>query len=203
MLRQCHFNLVEAQLQSIEAKSDIAFLEDRNKAVTDMLEARRQEITDLKKEKEDIRQEIDRKRADYHRAAAEITEEESQTHDEMSQQEGMDEDKLNEEIMTLRAQIGLLHEGNPDLVRQFEERATEIDRYRGKVSNFAQKLEGTKQDILALREEWEPQLDALIKRISDAFAYNFSKIGCAGEVGIFKDDEDFKEWAIQIRVKFR
>ena len=44
--------------------------------------------------------------------------------------------------------------------------------------------------------------DALVGEISEAFAENFSKIQCAGEVGIYKD-EDFEHWAIQIKVKFR
>ena len=30
---------------------------------------------------------------------------------------------------------------------------------------------------------WEPELDKLVKEISNAFAYNFEQIGCAGEVG--------------------
>ena len=52
-------------------------------------------------------------------------------------------------------------------------------------------------------QQWEPQLDELIAKISEAFADNFSKIQCAGEVVVYKDEEDFDQWAIQIKVKFR
>jgi len=57
-------------------------------------------------------------------------------------------------------------------------------------------------DITEIKDQWEPELDALVAQISEAFGENFAKIQCAGEVGVHKDD-DFEQWAIQIRVKFR
>ena len=54
-----------------------------------------------------------------------------------------------------------------------------------------------------MRGRWEPELDGVIARISEAFADNFARIHCAGEVGIYKDPDDFERWAVQIKVKFR
>ena len=67
---------------------------------------------------------------------------------------------------------------------------------------YAAALKSLDNEIKEVKEQWEPQLDELISHISDAFADNFSKIQCAGEVGVHKD-EDFELWAIQIKVKFR
>ena len=58
-------------------------------------------------------------------------------------------------------------------------------------------------DIDRIRAKWEPELDQLVALISDAFFHNFAQIGCAGQVGVHKDDEDFGQWAIRIEVKFR
>ena len=64
-------------------------------------------------------------------------------------------------------------------------------------------LAEVQQKISEVREKWEPELDALVGKISDAFRENFEQIQCVGEVGVHKDEEEFEHWTIQIRVKFR
>ncbi|KAK5725131.1 Structural maintenance of chromosomes protein 5 [Elasticomyces elasticus] len=63
-------------------------------------------------------------------------------------------------------------------------------------------LEALEIDLADIREQEEPKLDRLIGQISEAFAENFAKIQCAGEVSVRKD-EDFEQWMIQIKVKVR
>jgi structural maintenance of chromosomes protein 5 len=201
-LRKCHHGLVEAQLQQVEATSDVEFIQNRNREVEALLNERNQEIKQLQEQSQRTKRQLEEKRNAYAEVAADISEEEIDIHVELENQPDMDEGKLNDEIASLVAQIGLLHEGNPGFIRQYEQRIKDIERYRVALGDLTINLEMTKERIRSVREEWEPQLDALIGKISDAFAHNFSKIGCAGEVGIYKAD-DFKEWAVQIRVKFR
>jgi chromosome segregation ATPase len=94
-------------------------------------------------------------------------------------------------------------EGNPGAIKAYEKREEEIVRTREKLEQCTAKLEDTKQKIVEIREQWEPELDTLIRKISDAFAHNFKQIGCAGEVEVYKDEEDFDNWSIQISVRFR
>ena len=87
-------------------------------------------------------------------------------------------------------------------MKKYEERGRTIERRRAKLAEIDTNLEGLSGKIVEIMEQWEPELDNLIALISEAFADNFAKIQCAGEVAVHKD-EDFELWAIQIRVKFR
>ncbi len=77
-----------------------------------------------------------------------------------------------------------------------------VDQLKQKVANLEHQLGEMQHGIDELRQKWEPELDRLVGKISDAFSYSFKQINCAGEVGIHKD-EDFDQWSIQIQVKFR
>jgi chromosome segregation ATPase len=109
---------------------------------------------------------------------------------------------LDNEIATITARLNLMAEGNPNAIKAFEKREQEIQTLVSKLEGIEERLETNRADIAVIREQWEPQLDALIARISDGFSYNFEQIGCAGQVGVYKD-EDFEKWSIQIMVRFR
>jgi chromosome segregation ATPase len=112
-------------------------------------------------------------------------------------------DALEQEVQAVAARLDLMVEGNPGLIRTFEKRKDEIAKTEEKVNEHTANLESAKSKIVEIREQWEPELDALISKISDAFAHNFEQIGCAGEVSVYKDEEDFDRWSIQISVRFR
>ncbi len=128
------------------------------------------------------------------------------TDEEAEVQQSIDQEITNEElegeIESASARIELLHGGNPDAIKQYETRQKHIDSLKEKLESLEGDLTRLTIQIQEIREKWEPELDELVRQISDAFAHNFNKIGCAGQVGIYKD-EDFDQWAIQIQVKFR
>ena len=94
-------------------------------------------------------------------------------------------------------------EGNPGAIRAYEKREEEITRTRKVLEEHTASISAAKAQIVDIRQKWEPQLNALIAKISDAFAHNFKQIGCAGEVSVNKDEEDFDNWSVQISVRFR
>jgi chromosome segregation ATPase len=110
---------------------------------------------------------------------------------------------VEDDIETERARLDLIHEGNPNAIKQYEDRKVQIDNLRTKITNLEGTLEKQNTAIREVQEVWEPELDALIAKISTAFSKEFRKIGCAGEVRIFKSDEGFDKWAAEILVKFR
>jgi chromosome segregation ATPase len=112
-------------------------------------------------------------------------------------------DALEQEVQAVAARLDLMVEGNPGLIRTFEKRKDEIAKSEEKLQELTANLESAKGKIVEIREQWEPELDALISKISNAFAHNFEQIGCAGEVSVYKDEEDFDRWSIQISVRFR
>jgi chromosome segregation ATPase len=106
---------------------------------------------------------------------------------------------LEQEVQAVAARLEMMVEGNSGIIKAFEKRKEAISRTREKLEELSATLEDTKVKITEIRE----QLDALIAKISDAFAHNFQQIGCAGEVQVYKDEEDFDKWSIQISVRFR
>ena len=111
-------------------------------------------------------------------------------------------DEWEAEIEATIARLEMVHEGNPHIIVEYENRAKEIERIRGKLAGLEQELGERAAKITEIRARWEPQLDELVGKISDAFGDNFARMGLAGEVQVAKD-EDFENWAIEIKVKFR
>jgi chromosome segregation ATPase len=112
-------------------------------------------------------------------------------------------DDIEEEILTERARLELIHEGNPNALKQYEERAVKIANLQKRIDQHEEKLEEKDTAIKQIRDRFEPELDKLVAKISAAFSTSFKKIGCAGEVRVNKSDEGFDKWEIQALVKFR
>jgi chromosome segregation ATPase len=204
MLRKMHNELFEAEIWLIEADSELSILRERSSEVRTMLDNREREIRELAEQLRKQRDICKRHQAEFQKVREEM---EDPAQDEILEEWGADESKtpddLEAEIESTRQRIDLLHEGNPQAIHQYEKRAKEIERFTEKVANFEGDLQELNQKISSIRESWEPELDALVSEISDAFAHNFEMIGCAGQVGVYKDEDDFKDWSIRIQVKFR
>jgi structural maintenance of chromosomes protein 5 len=59
------------------------------------------------------------------------------------------------------------------------------------------------RDLDDARTRWLPELQGKIAAISEKFSENFARIGSVGEVGLLETGEDYHDYAVQIRVKFR
>ena len=199
-LREQHQCLHEAEIMLIEALSDLAILIERNSSVNDMLEAKRAELQTIIRETEAVSTEA--------RRLLQVCMKLMETNDPSlhnffsTMPEGQTIDELESEIESERNKLELLHEGNGGVIREFEERQKKIDALKANLEDIRHGLTELGEKIQEIRGQWEPELDGLVKKISDSFSFNMKQINCAGEVGVFKD-EDFDQWAIQIRVKFR
>ena len=139
-----------------------------------------------------------------------------------------DSERLEADIDSEKARLELTQGGSDNIIREFEERERQIAKLRSKLRGFETQLAEYNHAINEVRSKWEPKLDALVKRISDAFSDSFARIGCAGQVSLDKAEEepphqrqpnetadgdggsgggpggsDFDQWSIQIHVKFR
>ena len=165
-----------------------------------MLEARREEVTTLESQWSELKQSAKRLLKELEVMVKERSVEEQEIQGQIGQD--ISTEDLEAEIESALARLELLHEGNTDIIREFEQRQRQIDASKDKLATLEDGLTTAQSKIDDVRSQWEPELDDLIRQISDAFSHNFSKIGCAGQVGVYKD-EDFSQWAIQIQVKFR
>jgi chromosome segregation ATPase len=202
-IRICHEQLLDAEIRLIEAKSDAEALEERNTGIVESLERERQNVRHANEKLAaarataeelagivaDIMEEARRiGTADYFKGLSESPDTTVET--------------LHAQITAEEMQLQYIHATNPNAIEQFERRQIDIDKLKAKIHEAVEDLERMNRRITKTRSRWEPELDKLVAEISDAFSYNFESIGCAGQVGIHKD-EDFEQWAIQIKVKFR
>lgn len=199
-LHELHNDLLQVEVMLLEAASELETLSERNRAVKDMLEAKRQEVEQVAKDSEKV-QVLAKKLLDECKEIM-ASDDEDQREFLSSMPEGQTTDELEAEIDSEKARLELMHEGNSGAIKEFEQRQKKIDRLKQKVADVERQLAECDEGIKELRQKWEPELDQLVKKISDAFSYSFEQINCAGEVGVHKD-EDFDQWSIQIQVKFR
>lgn len=205
-LRQLHAQLITVSLQYIEAQSDHEELEVRNAEVKGRLQEKEAEFEAADRRVKDIaRNYTNAVRALSEAMAAD--EAMKDYYNNMPEEERQrTPDELQGEIDSKQARLALLHEGDPTLIATFEDRARKISQLAQRVANDESGLEQLEAQIVEIREQWEPELDALIGKISDAFSESFLKIESAGEVVINKAGEegrDFENWAVHIRCRFR
>lgn len=115
-------------------------------------------------------------------------------------------DDLSAEIDSQRARLELLAGGHEGAITEWEDRGRRIEEARNKADDMQASLSTLQRGLTALRELFEPRVDALIEQISTAFAASFARINCAGSVEVHKHGEngaDFDSWAINILVSFR
>lgn len=200
-IRRCHEELLDAEIRLIEANSDVEALVERNRDTTARVEEEKNNVIQAEQNVEGSRAKAERLtpivRDIY--AEAEAT---GNGHYFRELPKDMAVEALEMEIAAEESKLEFIHASNPNAIRDFEKRQLDIDKLKAKVDEANEKLKRVSLHITKVRDKWEPELDKLIAEISEAFSYNFEQIGCAGEVGVHKD-EDFEQWSIQIKVKFR
>jgi chromosome segregation ATPase len=196
-------DLLRVELLLIEADSELAALEARNRDVIRLLEEKRKEDDALRVERDRLRA-IAKKHQDKAREIqASIADDLRLIQDAFWEREPRPTvDELEAETTSARQRIELVSPGDPRILAEYEERARKIEAGVAKLAQLEAEAEERDRRIADIRGKWEPRLDRLVARISSAFAYNFEQIRCAGRVSVHKDDE-FDKWAILIHVKFR
>ena len=184
---------------SIEATSDFETLEERNKFVTETLDAKKKEVDEVNEVVKETMEAAKRLRDVCHGIFAQVDKEQEAW---LKSQDDYTVEGLEAEISSEKARLELMHEGNGGVIREFEQRRRKIEGLTKTLNDYKEAKMELDQVISASQNEWEPKLDHLAQQISEAFSFNMQQINCAGEVGVWKD-EDFDQWAIQIRVKFR
>ena len=202
-LRIAHGELHEAEVMLIEARSDVETLIERNSTVKQHLDSKQSEVDDLSKAHETVYAEVRKLLAACERLFDPSNDDERMKEFMRALPRDQTPEELAAEIDSEYARLELMHEGNDGVIREYEQRQKKIDGLKSRLEDVQSALEELDGKIKDAREQWEPQLDKLVKRISESFAYNMKQINCAGEVSVYKDEQDFDQWAIQILVKFR
>ena len=192
--------MYDYQVREAEAVSECEILQARNEEITAELETRQREYQALEADCRRLKNEAAGLREEIAQLVNTRSDEEADLVSEVEQNIGLDE--LEAEIESFNTRLTLLHGGDPNAIREFERRAKTIETLQAKLAGMDTALEELQEQIEQIKSTWEPELDELVEKISEAFSYNFQQIGCAGQVSVYKA-EDFDQWSIQIQVKFR
>ena len=203
-LRGLHMQLYEAEIMLIEGRSDHEQLQAQHREEVDLLEQRRKEVATLTQAAAEA---LERGKKLQEKCAAigsTLSDAETALFNVINDEEWLPE-RLETEIQSVQARLDMTHGGanSDNVIREFERRARDIVEKRAKLNEIDEALESVLETITEVREKWEPELDALVAKISEAFRENFEQIQCVGEVAVGKDEDEFENWAIHIRVKFR
>ncbi|KAF2017175.1 P-loop containing nucleoside triphosphate hydrolase protein [Aaosphaeria arxii CBS 175.79] len=200
-LRQMHENLVEAEIRFVEACSESQILKAENEHILQYVKDKEKEVNELKVCQQELKARYNAIISGIRERFQELTVEEKALLDDFRLR-FQTEEELENQVEAVKSKLGMMSDGNANAVKAFEKREQEIETVQERLQSFQEELDQTKEQMKATRDQWEPQLDALVAKISDSFSHNFAQIGCAGHVEVHKD-EDFENWSIQIQVRFR
>ncbi|KAJ8610724.1 hypothetical protein MRB53_038366 [Persea americana] len=173
-----HETIIEAEIVAAEALSDLEQLQARHVEEARLLETCRQEVTRLTQEKRAAKQRAQQLEAQCRAIFDSLTDLENEVRTETSSWEPT---QVEAEIESIAAQLESLHGGNPNLIRDFERRARDIEKRTADLDAQDVSLKDLQAEIQEIQQQWEPELDRLVGRISDAFSENCSRIQCAGK----------------------
>ena len=232
-IKEAKHSLVEAEVLLLEATSDYENFRDKNLAVKSLLDQKQKEEKEARviaeranKAARDLLETV-RSISD---AAQKLAREGDSGFEEllsiMSDRQGQGgegrwtSERLEAEIDSHKAQLTLTEGGSMRAIKEYEDRAKAIERLRRSVAEFQEKRQEHADAIKEVRRRWEPELETLVAKISEAFSDSFARIGLAGQVAVHKASSedpadcteenggtenglDFINWAIHISVKFR
>ena len=196
----------------IEAISDVETLSADNSDINNRLKAKEEEKIKATQESaeaqahakalmKEIKKIRDKNDPDLTEVLAEVADMESS-------------EKLEADIESAYASLEIIQGGQQGtILKDFEDRRKKIEKLTDQIATATTELTEIANGINDIRGRWEPELETLAEKISNGFSHNMGQIGCAGQVSIYKaddehdeeDDEtsDFEKWGIHIRVKFR
>lgn len=204
---------MKIQVQFLEANSDLQTLRQRNADSTRILDEKREHLMHVTATMRDLKLKARASKIEAKKLVNEITE--LPGGQEILNELGEhDIARLDADIESQLARLQLTHGGSDHMVKEFEDREKAIEKLRSKLTDFEAKLAELSVAIAEIRNVWEPRLEALIEKISDAFSDSFRRIGCAGQVTLGKAESEpgpngepgvseFAEWSIVIHVAFR
>lgn len=186
-LRELQMSSISAEVLQIEAISDLETLKERNEDVRNTLKAKEDEETAAIAESARLMKEAQ----SYADAVRQLVNEKHRTPGLAEFVDSIRSEMTAEELEAMidseKAAMELIHvDSSRNIVKEYEDRQKNIDRIRGRLQSFLEKQDEINHAITEIRQVWEPRLDKLIRRISDAFSDSFARIGCAGQVTVYK-----------------
>jgi structural maintenance of chromosomes protein 5 len=191
---------MEVELQLLEAKSELDRMKESHTDILNRLRQQELEVKKLQEARVRALKEAKQIGADVQRAN--LSAEEIEIRNEFLRREDRSIEVLDNEVQSTKTRISLMSNLDPTIIQEYEDRQEKIRQVTDKLESLQNGFQELADEIEQIKGQWKPQLIDLVKEINNAFGDNFAKINCVGEVSVY-EDEDFSQWAIHIRVRFR
>ncbi|CAI4211143.1 unnamed protein product [Parascedosporium putredinis] len=190
-VRAAHKDWVDASVCLIEARSDVAGLQERSRAIIEQCEAERQKL--------EAAQAVEREsKAEARRLKDVILQLQQQFGEEFTQLTvGKTSSDIEDEIAAEEERLGMISDVPQNTLQKYDQIVAALANVEKQLEAGRRKIDVLGSEIGDLRHRWEPHVDELVDKVTEAFGYNFQQIGCAGEVRLHKD-EDFEKWALHV-----
>ncbi|KAK5648718.1 hypothetical protein RI129_003610 [Pyrocoelia pectoralis] len=103
------------------------------------------------------------------------------------------------------AKIDCLSTADDAELGEYHKRQELIVKYENDIEQGHAQLNNTNCDMEKLEKEWLEPLEELVQEINLKFSNAFRRMGCAGEISIYKgtNEKDYSEYGLSIKVKYR
>lgn len=121
-------------------------------------------------------------------------------------------DRLPHELVQLEsekegtlAKIDCLSTADDNELGDYHKRQELIIKFENDIREGHAQLDNTNLNMDKLEKEWLEPLEQLVQEINDKFSNAFRRMGCAGDISIYKgpNEKDFSEYGLSIKVKYR
>ncbi|XP_014247932.1 structural maintenance of chromosomes protein 5 [Cimex lectularius] len=114
-------------------------------------------------------------------------------------------DELQQSILQLENEVDLIRAASKKILSDYKEQQEIVSKLRGEVEKMEVMIGSEEQELNALKENWFTTVLALLDGINLKFSDYLSFLGCSGSVELDhgKDPEDYENYGVSIKVKFR
>jgi chromosome segregation ATPase len=89
------------------------------------------------------------------------------------------------------------------VMREYTEREAQLATLRPQLASADDTHEKEVLQLESLHAKWLPLMQQITAKLNNSFATFMRELGCAGEVALQEDKDDYDKWQLQIRVTFR
>eukprot|EP00198_Chlamydomonas_reinhardtii_P001035 XP_001690370.1 structural maintenance of chromosomes protein 5B [Chlamydomonas reinhardtii] len=194
----------EGQLLDLQLREAGAQLE----ALKGGCRAREQELTAARNAVEAARSAFKAHEADYSRSKAVAEEhymldEEDKAAVRQLGEDGTPVSELLKEAEETEKEAEEIVVNNTNVIEAYTMRQLEIEKLTTDLEGQDQRVQTLVSRVEEIKGQWLPMIKDMVCTINASFSHNFKEIGCAGEVRLHEDPDDFDKFAIEILVQFR
>lgn len=192
-LRSAHVHFITASIAHIEATSDIGSLKDQFKEWRQQQEIKEDAMEKAQEARRAAKDAYSKNIRSFKKIVDQVPAVSEWYNNSTTDEQSRSPDDLEAEIESQTARMQMLAGGDPNAIKQYEDRADKIERGAADLASIEERVQELEVEINDIRRTWEPELDALVAKISEAFAASFERIGCLGSVEVGKSTDGYSD----------